>query len=300
LKNTTGVDNSAFGYEALLNNTFGSENTAIGFSALETNSASANTAIGYNALFNNTGGEHNTATGVEALYFNYFGFGNTATGENALFSNYDGSDNTATGTNALFNNGSDYNTATGSGALFYNTGGADNTASGYLALNNSGRAMTPGAENRQNVYAGISMSAVDRPWLKPHHFPPGKSGNPRGGRSDKKLVATVLRETRDLRELAQILLKIARTATRPRDRIEACRVLLDRVLGKPSEHIEIERQDAGRAGLAERNLVVAVLEEQLREVNQAASVAAQPVIEIEAQPVEAERVGVADRDAALQ
>jgi hypothetical protein len=110
----------------------------------------------------------------------------------------------------------------------------------------------------------------------------------------------VLRQTHDLRELAEILLRIARTAPKMHDRIEACCVLLDRVLGKPAEHIEIERQDSGRVGLAERNLVAAMLEEQLREPNQVAKTIAQPVIEIEAQPAPAERSGVADRDAALQ
>src|SRR4029450_2635245 len=74
-----GFDNTAFGFQALLNNTIGDANTAFGTFALRSNS---------------TGGS-NTASGFQALQFNTTGGGNTASGVNALLSNPTGGANTA-------------------------------------------------------------------------------------------------------------------------------------------------------------------------------------------------------------
>jgi len=150
---TTGVDDSAFGYNPLHNNTTGSYNTASGYYALYANttgtgntaSGSAalisnttgnnNTASGNAALYYNTTGDYNTASGYQALLYNSTGTSNTATGTNALYSNTIGNANTATGTNAMFSNTTgSTNMASGANALFNNTTGDNNTASGFYAL----------------------------------------------------------------------------------------------------------------------------------------------------------------------
>jgi hypothetical protein len=137
---TTGSDNTATGYEALLHNTTGSDNTASGRIALYFNTTGySNTATGYEALLDNTTGDENTADGLGSLGHNTTGSSNTASGAFALNENTTGSNNTADGYDALLNNtttGSS-NTATGYGALLNNTTGSDNTASGADALSNN-------------------------------------------------------------------------------------------------------------------------------------------------------------------
>ena len=116
---TTGTNNTATGYQALLSNIGGYQNTA----------------DGYVALKGNTTGHDNTASGSFALYSNTWGYNNTAIGANALNRNTGGVDNTASGIDALVSNTTgSYNTASGSNALNHNTIGSYNTASGYLAL----------------------------------------------------------------------------------------------------------------------------------------------------------------------
>jgi hypothetical protein len=137
---TTGSDNTATGYGALLHNTTGSDNTASGRIALYFNTTGySNTATGYEALLDNTTGDENTADGLGSLGHNTTGSSNTASGAFALNENTTGSNNTADGYDALLNNtttGSS-NTATGYGALLNNTTGSDNTASGADALSNN-------------------------------------------------------------------------------------------------------------------------------------------------------------------
>jgi len=118
--------NTAEGDNALLNlvvgTTTGINNTAIGFDALVTTTDGvSNTAIGFVALQQDTTGHNNTATGVVALQFNTTGSFNIATGEGALYQNTTGNDNTATGFQALFSNTADNNTANGFQSLFTNT-----------------------------------------------------------------------------------------------------------------------------------------------------------------------------------
>jgi hypothetical protein len=149
---TTGVANTATGVNALLANITGSYNTADGVGALTANTGSDNTAAGfqalyynatgsfdvangYQALFSNTNGSFNTATGGDALYSNTSGYDNTAVGGYALYGNTIGYEATALGEGALYSNinGSE-NTATGIAALYFNTSGSDNTADGGFAL----------------------------------------------------------------------------------------------------------------------------------------------------------------------
>ena len=64
--NTTGYNNAANGYYALLYNTIGNNNTANGVQALQSNTTgSNNTANGVQALQNNTGA-NNTGLGYNA------------------------------------------------------------------------------------------------------------------------------------------------------------------------------------------------------------------------------------------
>ena len=93
------------------------------------------------------------------------------------------------------------------------------------------------AKQRASFFAALVFAMKDstatklanlRPWQ------PGQSGNPLGRRSDKTLVDHVLASTRGGAELGDILLSIARTGRREKDRIEACDVLLDRLYGKVS------------------------------------------------------------------
>jgi hypothetical protein len=80
----TGVANSAFGYQALMNNTTGQNNTATSFYALHGNvTGDFNTADGWIALQHNTTGSYNTAVGVDALGDNIAGTNNIAVGYQA-------------------------------------------------------------------------------------------------------------------------------------------------------------------------------------------------------------------------
>ncbi|MEO6128556.1 MAG: tail fiber domain-containing protein [Ferruginibacter sp.] len=170
--NTTGIDNTANGYQSLFSNIRGQLNTAIGYRSLYSNTTgNYNTATGYQSLFSNITGIHNTASGLAALYLNTTGSENTANGFNSLFSNTTGdnntaigdlslqsnttgNNNTATGFRALFNNdnGPD-NTANGSKSLYSNTTGSGNTASGVSALYNNTSAVNNSASGDAALYS---------------------------------------------------------------------------------------------------------------------------------------------------
>jgi trimeric autotransporter adhesin len=92
--------NVGVGYQALYTSTTGIRNTAIGYESLLSNTGSYNTAVGYVALYSNTTGVLNIANGSSALYSNTTGSFNTANGGSALYSNTTGSFNTAVGLNA--------------------------------------------------------------------------------------------------------------------------------------------------------------------------------------------------------
>ncbi len=67
--NTTGVQNTAKGFQALILNTTGMQNTATGMGSLQANTiGNFNTANGSYSLQSNTTGEQNTANGVTSLY----------------------------------------------------------------------------------------------------------------------------------------------------------------------------------------------------------------------------------------
>jgi len=138
LKGKQGIENSAFGAEALG-----------GGSGI--NSGSRNTAIGRGACYNNTTGERNTALGFDALNNNQKGILNTALGSYALVQLVNGQDNTACGRESLANLG-----------LYVDQ---NNTNSAY---NNSGIGAQSGvnlgygsANNYNNTFLGANTDIED-------------------------------------------------------------------------------------------------------------------------------------------
>ena len=161
--NTSGLYNTALGYEALRYATSTDYNTAVGYQALRmsssgtaNNSGSYNSALGRSALFSNTTGIYNSALGVNALYSNTTGSNNSALGVNALYSNTTGSNNSAFGYFALYSNTTgSQNSALGRDVLFSNTTGANNSALGNYALYSN----TTGSYNSALGYQALYYNA---------------------------------------------------------------------------------------------------------------------------------------------
>ena len=115
---TTGIHDTAIGYQTLFSVTDGKFNTAVGSQALKNNTANNNTAVGFQALVTNTTGAEINAVGFRALFSNDGvppqGSFNNAHGNLALSSNTTGRQNNAFGHDALGSNvtGS-FNTAIG-------------------------------------------------------------------------------------------------------------------------------------------------------------------------------------------
>jgi hypothetical protein len=127
---TTGLYNSAFGFDALLFNSDASFNTGVGAGTLLLSNGTQNTAVGAGALLNNTTGGDNNAVGAFALFSNVSGAFNNAHGRNALL-NSTGDQNNAMGDDAMENNTTgSFNTAIGDDALFFNEDGNSNVAIG--------------------------------------------------------------------------------------------------------------------------------------------------------------------------
>jgi hypothetical protein len=102
---------AAYGQVPAANGTSdGSHNTGVGTGSLggplATAAGGENTATGFDALLNNAAST-NSAFGAYTLIGNTSGSGNTALGNSVLSSNVAGGNNTATGSNALYNNDSD-------------------------------------------------------------------------------------------------------------------------------------------------------------------------------------------------
>jgi hypothetical protein len=130
--------NTSFGDGALVSLTTGVWDTALGFQAMNhTTTGHSNTATGLRALFSNINGNLNTGHGVHALRGNVNGLFNSAHGAYTLSNNVSGDRNTATGYGVLWGNSADNNTGEGFGALFKNTTGFCNTAIGFSALINN-------------------------------------------------------------------------------------------------------------------------------------------------------------------
>ena len=139
------------------------QNTVLGDDALIDNTGINNTATGFDALINNTTGDDNTANGGLALLGNTTRDDNTATGYTALFNNTTGINNTAIGDHALFSNttGSD-NIALGFQAGLLLNAGSDNIEIGNLGVPGESKTIRIGMKttHRATFIAGVFGATV--------------------------------------------------------------------------------------------------------------------------------------------
>jgi hypothetical protein len=143
-------NNAYLGFGGSPSNT-GGENTAIGVGALSNTSGIVNTATGWDALFSNTTGRRNTANGGGALVSNTTGNDNTAIGYDSLLQNTTGSTNTATGDYALsLNSTGSNNTALGYDAGPSSSNLSNSTAIGALAQVAANNSLVLGSINGVN------------------------------------------------------------------------------------------------------------------------------------------------------
>lgn len=117
--NTAGDSNTAVGYSALYTNSTGTQNTAVGSLALQSATSSDNTAVGYNTLVNLGSGGHNTAVGRNSLTAVTTGVENTGIGYFSMSSLTAGSFNTSLGTFAGGTMNGSNNIAIGYSAGYY-------------------------------------------------------------------------------------------------------------------------------------------------------------------------------------
>ncbi len=157
------LGNVSFGYQALgTNNNFGIQNSAFGYQALYNSLGEANVANGYQALYSNTYGNGNVANGLQTLYYNINGNYNIAEGYKSLYNNSN-SFNIASGYLTLYSNTfGNNNIGMGQKALYANVNGSNNLANGYYALtsNVSGNGnMAYGYQTMQQNTTGSTNSA---------------------------------------------------------------------------------------------------------------------------------------------
>ena len=156
---TTGISNTAIGYQAAAGMTSTSQNVAIGYQALKSQSFSNsgsnlstdNVAIGYKALTANqpsgtNDGNKNVAIGTQALVANTTGASNFAVGYNSLLSNTTGNHNIGEGVLALSSNTTgSFNAAIGTQAAQGNISASHNISIGYQSL-------------QQNAYSSANIA----------------------------------------------------------------------------------------------------------------------------------------------
>jgi hypothetical protein len=102
--NSSGDQNTAFGYQALNLNTTTGNSTGVGYLALSVNTNTSNSALGARSLQQNTTGTSNSGFGALSLYSNTTGSANVAHGADALRNNTTASNNTALGYQAGYSN----------------------------------------------------------------------------------------------------------------------------------------------------------------------------------------------------
>ena len=126
---TTGIQNTAYGSEALSNETSGTESTVIGYKAgKQINGGNKNTALGHSALENTTTGQQNVACGNRALNAQTSGNYNVAVGSYTM---------------AGGNITSQFNVGVGQAVMYNITSGTGNLAAGTYA----GYKLTTGSDN---------------------------------------------------------------------------------------------------------------------------------------------------------
>jgi hypothetical protein len=140
-------------------------NSFWGYQAGNVTTGVRNTATGYQALASNITGLNNTAMGHQAL-LNSTGFGNnSAFGMFALNNNSSGRDNSAFGTTALTNNTTgSQNTALGAGANVATAALTNATAIGYGSIVNVSNQMQLGNASLTTVMSSGNM-VVSNPTL---------------------------------------------------------------------------------------------------------------------------------------
>ena len=158
---TTGVNNTANGFQALYSNTTGNANVALGYRSLALNTIGEyNIGIGPNALTSNTDGYDNIAIGRGASHFNTSGAMTIAIGSQALHKNLTQS-NMAVGHYAMYSNTyGEFNSTFGAGALFFNTEGWFNSAFGYGAMSNNTSSANTGIGTYSLFYNEIGDNNV--------------------------------------------------------------------------------------------------------------------------------------------
>jgi trimeric autotransporter adhesin len=145
-------------------------NTAEGTFALSSNTTGINnTAVGFEGLFHNTNGSWNSANGSFALFHDTSGYFNTGAGFEALYSNTIGTRNTAVGAGALLHlNGvvgagnASSNIAVGFLAGSQLTTGSFNIDIGSSAASNDTRVIRIGTQGVQQaaLIAGIAGTTL--------------------------------------------------------------------------------------------------------------------------------------------
>lgn len=143
--NTTGYANMAYGPDSLRSNTSGFFNHAFGASSMRKNTTGFNNcAYGTYSLYENTSGSDNTAYGLDTMRYCVTGSQNTAAGEQALYQNEAGILNSvfglwaARGGSASLPQHTSLNNSCAFGArALFTAQGTDNVAMGLEALYNA-------------------------------------------------------------------------------------------------------------------------------------------------------------------
>jgi hypothetical protein len=161
--NTTGSKNSAFGSNALLGSgtgITGNGNQAFGYDALKAlTSGYGNSAIGLSVLSKTTTGYHNIGIGEDAMLNNTQGFNNIGLGYIALNANTSGSSNIGIGRSAIYNNQTgNYNIGIGEQALEQLSGNtSNNIAIGYRSGKFIGSGNSTATSIAGNVLIGFDV-----------------------------------------------------------------------------------------------------------------------------------------------
>jgi hypothetical protein len=156
--NNTGINNAAFGSEALWLNQGGGHNTALGKDALRTNvSGNYSTAVGYQSLNVNTV-SNNTAIGYRSMFTNSSGTDNTAIGYQSLDGNSTGTQNTAIGAKANMGLVDLSNTTAIGYFAIATTSNTIQLGNAYITKINTSGAITAGG--MQNTPIGSSIAST--------------------------------------------------------------------------------------------------------------------------------------------
>jgi len=163
---TTGINNTAIGFQATYRNTSGTANTSLGYNAgYQITTGTNNVSVGDSVLGSNGGGvtgNYNTGVGSVTLTSLSSGSNNTAVGYNALYNNDTASGSTAVGYQALYSNTQLGLVAVGYKALYSNSTGNWSVGVGYNAgySNTTGTVIAIGHEAAYTNTTGSNIIAI--------------------------------------------------------------------------------------------------------------------------------------------